>query len=95
MLVVLLLLSLIWGFVHHFRKVPHLCAEVARRKGLDERKWYFNGLALDGISLVYLRSTLLPADSDLKRRIDRELAIEVIFVIWFVSMALLIEALGY
>lgn len=95
MLLAFLLLTVIGAFIYHFRTVPGLCAEIAQRKGLDERKWYLNGLVFGGIALLYLRSSLLPTDTDLKKRINRELVIEIGFVIWFVTMALVIEARGH
>ncbi|MFQ5850522.1 MAG: hypothetical protein ACE5JU_08030 [Candidatus Binatia bacterium] len=95
MLLAILLLSVAIAAAYNYFTVPGLCAEIARRKGLDEKKWYFNGLFLSGVALLYLRSALSPSEGDLKKRIDRVLVISVAIVIWIIGLAVYLDASGY
>ncbi|MFQ6029802.1 MAG: hypothetical protein ACE5Q6_20185 [Dehalococcoidia bacterium] len=95
MLLAIFILSLVVAGTYNYLTVPALCAEVARRKGLDERKWYFNGLVLSGVALLYLRSILSSSEADLKKRIDGVLILGTLFIIWMIGLGLLLEASGY
>jgi len=95
MLLAVLLLSVAILAAYNYFTVPGLCAEVARRKGLDERRWYINGLFFSGLALLYLRRTLLPSEYDLKRRIDRVLVVSAGMAIWIAVLAVYLDASGY
>lgn len=91
MLLVTFILSLVAAAAYHYFTVPGLCAEIARRQGLDERKWYFNGFVFSGLALLYLRSTLSPSDADLEKRINKVFLISVAFFVWLIGLAVLLD----
>lgn len=91
MLLAVFFLSLIVAAAYHYFTVPGLCAEIARRKGLDENKWYFNGFVLSGLALLYLRSTLSPSDADLKTRMNKVFIISTALFVWLVALAVLLD----
>jgi hypothetical protein len=95
MLLPILILSVAIAAAYNYLTVPRLCAEVARRKGLDEKRWYFNGLFFSGLALLYLRPTLSPSEDDVRRRIDRVLVISSVLAVWIIGLALYLDASGY
>ena len=91
MLLATFLLSLVAAAAYHYFTVPGLCAEIAKRKGLDEKKWYFNGFVMSGLALIYLRSALSPSDRDLRKRIDKVFVISGIITVWLLGLAFLLD----
>lgn len=80
-----LILSVIGTLIYNLITVPALSAEIARRKGLDVKRWVFNNLFL-GLGLIYLRFSLDEADRDLKRRLDQVLTINTVLGIWIIGL---------
>ncbi len=91
MLLAILVFSVVIAAAYNYFTVPGLCADVARRKGLDEKKWYINGLFFSGLALLYLRPTLSPSEDDLKRRIDRVLILSGAIAIWIIGLAVFLD----
>lgn len=95
MLVTVFFINVLLVMAYYFLKIPRLCAEVAQRRGMDEKKWYFNGMVLGVIALLYLRSTLSPSESDLRKPVDRTATISIAMLIWLVGFAIALNVLGY
>ena len=91
MLLATFLLSLAAAAAYHYFTVPGLCAEIAKRKGLDEKKWYFNGFVMSGLALIYLRSALSPSDRDLRKRIDKVFVVSGVISVWLLGLAFLLD----
>lgn len=95
MFLAILLLSVVIAAAYNHFTVPGLCAEIGQRLALNEKKWYFNGLFLSGLALIYLRSALSPSERDLKERIDRVLVVSTLMGVWIIGLALFLEGSGY
>ncbi len=95
MLIMALILTLGGGAVYNYLTVPRLCAEVAAQKGLDERKWYANGLFFSALALLYLRCDLAQEDRELRVRVDKVLIIEGLLTGWTLGLVICLRYFGY
>jgi hypothetical protein len=86
-------LSVLGAALYSYSTVPSLCAEIARQKGLDETKWYFYGIFSGGFALLLLRPLLSsPSDHLLKREVDKNLLLGLVFLMWLLGLAMYLDS---
>jgi hypothetical protein len=91
MVLALLFISIAAMVAYDQRVVRGLVAEIAERKGLDERKWQANRRLLGPIALLYLRSILTSRDGGLKKTIGRVVVIQAGLIAWICWLAIFLE----